>query len=140
MGNEIAQFPTKSKGQNYQASKKRKLDENTNNHPAKRMKVSKNKIKLELDEVKQENKDFLEEIDALKKDLNEINNSELKRQRDELQKKVNAMELKSERINAMSLDELDQTKIGLQEKIKLIEDAERLLMDNTYKCIACKNN
>merc|ERR1712228_870992 len=64
----------------------------------------------------------------------------VKQQRDALQKKVDELEYKPERIKAMSLEELSKTKDRLLSKIKLVENAERLLMDNTLKCVICKEN
>merc|ERR1712228_82748 len=49
-------------------------------------------------------------------------------------------ECKSERINAMSLNELSSLKNLLKDKIKMIENAEQSLMDNTLNCIACMDN
>merc|ERR1712228_382493 len=67
----------------------------------------------------------------------------VKQQRDALQKKVDGLEYleyKPERIKAMSLEELNQAKVRLQNKMKLIENAERSLVDKTLRCIACLDN
>ena len=61
-------------------------------------------------------------------------------ERDDLPRKVDELACKPARINAMSLEELKEIKVTLQSKIKLIEEAENLLMNNTLKCVACMDN
>ena len=48
--------------------------------------------------------------------------------------------MKPDHVNAMSLEELSRLKTALFGKIKLIEETEKQLMDDTYKCVACTDS
>ena len=116
-------------------------------------KVAKNGVKAEFDRLKQQNMVLLDENNKLKQRLKGTDSSikeplenkenvniKLKKERDGLLRKVDELTYKPARINAMSWEELNETKFLLQGKIKLIEEAETLLMNNTLKCVACMDN
>merc|ERR1712129_1882 len=79
--------------------------------------VDNKQLRTDLDAMKKQNVDLLKEIDRLKQN-----------------------DLDSLRIDAMSMDELNEIKAKLSSKIRAIEEAERDLMDNTLNCIACQDN
>merc|ERR1712228_305513 len=84
---------------------------------------------------------LLDELNAQDEDVkNEEEEEEKKNEEEILLTHLIDKECKSERINAMSLNELSSLKNLLKDKIKLIENAEQSLMDNTLNCIACMDN
>merc|ERR1712228_968451 len=76
--------------------------------------------------------------------LNNINkkrsNDDLQNQHGAMKKRLDLLEARRERVNTLNLDQLIELKQTMQDKIKLIEDAERRLMDNIRKCIVCLTN
>eukprot|EP01084_Bolivina_argentea_P317982 551365_1 len=113
---------------NNSISRKRKLYTNNQNIDSNNVKKRKlldeeNEKKLQClsEECKQKNKELTQRIEIM-------------------QTKLDIWECKSEKLNPMSLDELNQLKSKMQNKIKLIEKAEKKIIDNTYKCVACVDN
>eukprot|EP01084_Bolivina_argentea_P317980 551361_1 len=113
---------------NNSTSRKRKLYTNNQNIDSNNVKKRKlldeeNEKKLQClsEECKQKNKELTQRIEIM-------------------QTKLDIWECKSEKLNPMSLDELNQLKSKMQNKIKLIEKAEKKIIDNTYKCVACVDN
>eukprot|EP01084_Bolivina_argentea_P317983 551369_1 len=110
---------------NNSKSRKRKLQDLDSNNSVKRRKLSnkdnEEKLQCLCDEYRQKNKTLTDCIEIM-------------------QTKLDIWECKSEKLNPMNLDELNELKIKMQNKIKLIERAEKKIMDNTYKCLACVDN
>eukprot|EP01084_Bolivina_argentea_P136481 240360_1 len=71
-------------------------------------------------------------------------NKRLKNEINVLKKRLKVLECSREEINRMNLDELNELKKRMQNtmqnKIQFIEEAEKKIMDNTYKCVACMDN
>eukprot|EP01084_Bolivina_argentea_P265488 450031_1 len=140
--NEIAKYASKSlqvqntDNENSNNSKKRKLSSTVSCD----MKPQLKKRKLSDNHNGIENKN--ESIDIYKQNMAvlEQKNGDLEQQIDDLKKRLNLLECKPETINRMSLDELNELKIETQKRMRLIEEAERQLMENTFKCIACMDN
>ena len=87
-----------------------------------------NEYEEEIASLKIKNAEYQEEIGK----LNEIN--------DELQKRLDLLEVRRERVNRMDFNELTALKRTMQDKIKLIEEAEKRFVDNKCKCLACVAN
>merc|ERR1712154_104076 len=64
----------------------------------------------------------------------------LKQSNNDLQKRLDILEVRRERVNRMDHRELKALKQTMQDKIRLIEEAENRLFDNKCKCIACIAN
>eukprot|EP01084_Bolivina_argentea_P240173 403561_1 len=74
-------------------------------------------------------------------------NETLKQENEALKQRLDLLQCRSEKIKAMNLNQLNESKtimqntiVNMQNKIKLIEETEKELMDNTYKCVACTDN
>merc|ERR1712130_565619 len=55
----------------------------------------------------------------------------------EMQKRLDLFEVRRKRVNALDFNQLIELKQNMQDKIKLIEEAERRFVDNICKCIVC---
>ena len=65
-----------------------------------------------------------------------FNNEKMKK----MEKRLDLLEARRERVDRMDLDQLTELKQTMQDKIKLIEEAEKRLMENITKCIVCLDN
>ena len=81
----------------------------------------------ELRRVKEENGKLLKANDKLEQQLRD------------LKRKMDALECNPERISAMNTEQLNQAKARWHKNIELIEEEERLLMENSLNCIACRD-
>merc|ERR1712129_88658 len=104
--------------------------------------------------LREENGKLKGEMEALRQQLKEYNriNNLTRIEKNKLEKKVkelraeldkrdaHGLDHKLNRINAMDLGELSVLKSRLHQKMKLIEDTEKILMETSLNCIACTDN
>jgi len=91
-------------------------------------------MKLELMEIWQRLRELQQKYAVTLKE-----NVRLKKREDALQRKVQDLEYKPSRIKAMDFEDLSSAKSKLQSTLKLIENAEKSLIERTLKCIICRH-
>merc|ERR1712228_1062762 len=93
--------------------------------------VAKEEIE-KLNSLRSADKSLLEEVGNC--------NQEIQKYATALEEKVNKLEFEMENINTLNFEQLNEIKSRLQNKLNKILDAEELLIDNVYKCVACIDN
>merc|ERR1712129_650012 len=86
-------------------------------------------------DIDQKMNDNDEKIDEYEQEI-----AALKQKNEEMQKRLDLLEGKQERVTTLDLDQLSDVKKTMQDSIRVIEEAEQKLVDNMRKCVVCLVN